>query len=227
MIKLQRIIEPIIQIIYLTIVFLISSYMYRNSLSNKLYKIFATLALVLGIADSIYIIPRMYALLTTGIEDNLNHIGWGRMGNAIAITVFFLILYDAYNIRYNKRLNPNLNRTLLTLSTIRIILCLLPYNEWFNLIPNSKFALIRFIPLGMMGILLLIILFKQGNKLGDTNFKIIAFTTFIALICLEPRIYFSEGIGLPIFTIIRSISLVIIVLVGYKELRDINELSRY
>ncbi len=224
---MQRIFEPILQIIYLTIIFLISSYMFRHSLSNKLYRIFATLALVLGISDSVYIIPRMYALLTTGIEDNLKYIGWGRMGNAIAITIFFLILYDAYNIRYNKRLNPNLNRTLLTLSIIRIILCLLPYNQWFNLIPSFKFALVRFIPLGLIVVLLLIKIFKQGNKLGDTNFKIIAFATFIALICLEPRIYFSQGIGLSFVAIIRSISLLATILVGYKELRDINELSRY
>lgn len=224
---MQKIFEPIIQIAYLTIVFLISSYMYRNSVGEKIYKVFATLALILGISDSIYIIPRMYAVLTTGIEDNLRYIGLGRMGNAIAITIFYLILYDAYNIRYDKRTNQNLNRTFYLLTVLRVILCLLPFNNWFEPIPSSTFALVRFIPLALMGILLLIIMFIHSSKYTDPDFKIITFATLVSLIFLEPRIFFQEGLGIPFLTVIRTISLAIIILVGYKELRDINVLSRY
>ena len=86
----QRIIVPITYISYLTIIFLIGRYMHTNSPGNWYYKVFGNLSYCLGIADAIYLIPRLYAILTTGIEDNLKVIGWGRLGYSITINIFII-----------------------------------------------------------------------------------------------------------------------------------------
>ena len=225
---MQMIFEPIIFIVYLMIVILMGSYMLKNSVGIKYHKIFGSLALSLSLADGIYIIPRMYAVLTTGIEDNLRVIGWGRMGNAIIITIFFLILYDAYNERFNKQNNKALNKTFFVLAIIRIILCVLPGNKWFELTPSSTYALIRFMPLAIMGLLLIIIMYIHSMKLRDTNFKLICISTFFSMLFIEPLIFFPESrTGILILTILRTISLTSIIFIDYKDLRDINVLSRY
>jgi len=224
---MQKIFEPIIHIIYLTFIFLMSNYMFRHSAGNKFYKIYGTLALLLGIGDGAYIIPRMYSILTTGIEDNLKIIGLGRMANAIIITIFFLVLYDAYNERYSKKNCIGLNRIFYILGIGRIIVSLLPWNKWFELIPSSTFALLRFIPLFIMGLLLILLMYLHSKRYKDSSFKIISIATFIAIIFIEPRIFSEESSIVLIFTILRTISLTTIILVGFRELRDKNVLSRY
>lgn len=225
---LQRIFEPMIHIIYLTIVILMGSYMIRYSVGNKFHKIFGSLALTLGLGDGIYLIARMYAVLTTGIENNLKVIGWGRVGNTIIITIFFLILYDAYNERYSKPINKSLNNAFYGLAIVRIILSILPGNKWFELVPSSIYALIRFVPLALMGVLLILIMYLHSIKFKDPMFKLICIFTFFAILFMEPLIFFPKApIGVLVLTVFRTISLVSILLIGYKDLRDINVLSRY
>jgi len=224
----QKIFEPIILILYLTWILLMGRYMVSYSVGNKYYKIFGSLALTLGLADGIYIIPRMYSVLTTGIEDNLRIIGWGRLGNAIIITIFFLVLYDAYNERYTKKTNKALNRTFFVLAFIRVIIIILPGNKWFDLNPSPTYALLRFVPIALMGVFLILIMYIHSKKYKDFNYKIMSIATFFAILFIEPLVFISNSaIGLTLFTICRTISLIFIILIGYKELRDINVLSRY
>lgn len=208
-------------------ILIMGGYLIRNSVGNGVYKAFGSFALTLALADGIYLLPRMYALLTTGIEENLNIIGWGRMGHAILVTILFLMFYDIYTSRYSKNKNQKLNKTLFTLGIIRIIISILPGNGYFVLDPSPFFALLRFIPLAIMGFLLIIAIYYHSKKYKDRNFKIIMVAAVIALVFTEPRMYGIEGAAVLVQTVFRSISLVAIVAIGYKELKDINILSRY
>ncbi len=220
-------IEPVLHILYLMPILIMGGYLIRNSVGNGVYKAFGSFALTLALADGIYLLPRMYALLTTGIEENLNIIGWGRMGHAILVTILFLMFYDIYTSRYSKNKNQKLNKTLFTLGIIRIIISILPGNGYFVLDPSPFFALLRFIPLAIMGFLLIIAIYYHSKKYKDRNFKIIMVAAVIALVFTEPRMYGIEGAAVLVQTVFRSISLVAIVAIGYKELKDINILSRY
>ena len=208
-------------------ILIMGGYLIRNSVGNGVYKAFGSFALTLALADGIYLLPRMYALLTTGIEENLNIIGWGRMGHAILVTILFLMFYDIYTSRYSKNKNQKLNKTLFTLGIIRIIISILPGNGYFVLDPSPFFALLRFIPLAIMGFLLIIAIYYHSKKYKDRNFKIIMVAAVIALVFTEPRMYGIEGAAVLVQTVFRSISLVAIVAIGYTELTDINILSRY
>ena len=225
---MQKIIEPIIHILYLTYIFLMGNYFLRNALGNKLYKGFGYFTVILGVADLSYLIPRMYALLTTGIEENIRFIGWGRMSNSIIITFLFLILYEITNKRYSKKHNVPLNKTFYFFTIIRIVLCLMPPNNWFEMIPNSVFSLIRFIPLAVMGLLLMIIIYIHSKRYRDVHFQIMLFGILLLLLTIEPLMYFRDSSTFIIALIIlRTIALNIIIILGFKELREITELSRY
>lgn len=78
-----------------------------------------------------------------------------------------------------------------------------------------------------MGLLLIIAIYYHSKKYKDRNFKIIMVAAVIALVFTEPRMYGIEGAAVLVQTVFRSISLVAIVAIGYKELKDINILSRY
>lgn len=224
---MQRIIEPIMFIIYLTTILLISSYMIRESIGSVLYKSFGSFGLTLALADGIYIIPRMYAVLTTGVEENLRVIGWGRMGNSIIVTILFLILYDIFHIRYSKKKNIMRDKTIYVLGIIRAIICLLPGNGFFDLIPSPTYAIIRLVPILIIGIYLITVIFIHSKRYNDKSFKILNVALIVLLLLIEPSIFHNASISIYLLTIIRTAALNIILLIGYKELRDINVLSRY
>lgn len=225
---MQKIFEPILHIVYLFMIIMLSRYFIINSVGKRYYKIFGSLSLLLGLADVFYLIPRMYAILTSGIEDNIRALGWGRMGYSILITLFYMVLYDAYNIRFNKRKNQKLDKTIYGLGIIRILICLLPGNDWFQLVSSSGFAILRLIPLLLMGILLSIITYLHGKKYKDKGYKVISLMTILSILFIEPVAIVSEiPTAIIIFTILRTGSIISILLIEYKNLRDITVLSRY
>lgn len=224
----QKIFEPILHIVYLFIIIMLSRYFIVNSLGKRYYKIFASLSLLFGLADVFYLIPRMYAILTSGIADNIRAIGWGRMGYTILITLFYMVLYDAYNVRFNKRKNKGLDKTIYGLGIVRILISLLPGNNWFQLVSSSGFAILRFVPLLLMGILLSIITYIHGKKYEDRGYKLISLMIILSILFIEPiAIVAEKPTAIIIFTIIRTISIMSILLIEYRNLRNITVLSRY
>jgi phosphatidylserine synthase len=225
---MQKIIEPILHISYLTYIFLLGSYLIRNALGKRLYKYFGIFAVTLGFTDLFYLIPRMYALLTTGLEENIVFIGWGRLFNSIFSTILLLIIFEIVNIRYSRKNNLQLNKTFLFFTIVRTVLCLMPPNDWFKLIPSPTFALVRFIPLALMTLLLMIIMYIHSKKHRDLHFKIILICVLISLLTVEPWMYFNTSDNfIKSLVLIRTLALNLIVLIGFREFRKITELSRY
>lgn len=223
-----KILEAAIYFTYLTLILYMARYMIRNSKSENLYKIYGSLAYVLTLADGIYMIPRVYAILTTGIEDNLSIMGWARIGSSIIVTIFFLLVYDLYNVRFSKKENKRLDRTFTTLGLIRFILILLSFNDYFQLVATNVFSLIRFIPLVLMGLLLFLVINLHSKKHKDKSFERTSYLVLIGLFTTEPYMYFVDKPAfIAIISGIRILALAAIVLIGYKEVKDMNVLSRY
>lgn len=224
---MQKILEPIIHIMYLASVIFMGGYILKNSVGNKLYRAFGSFAMVLALGDGVYLIARMYALLTTGIEENLKILGWGRLGHEVIFTILVLMLYDIYNLRYSKKKNVPLNRMFYVFSIIRIIIILLPGNKFFEMVPSTTYAIYRFIPLAIMGALLTLLVYLHSDKYGDFNFKIVSIAIFISILLSEPSMVLKSTLGINTLTVIRTAALVFIILIGLKEVRDNTELSRY
>ena len=57
------------------------------------------MAALLGGGDSFHLVPRVYALWTTGLEDNAAALGIGKFITSITMTIFYLILYYIWRER--------------------------------------------------------------------------------------------------------------------------------
>ena len=58
------------------------------------------MAVVLGLGDSFHLIPRAIALCTTGLENYTYALGIGKFITSITMTIFYVILYYIWRIRY-------------------------------------------------------------------------------------------------------------------------------
>lgn len=125
---MQAIIETLFDVAYLITVIILGLIMVKNAKGKKQYLLLGTMALVLGFGDAFHLVPRAYALCTTGLENFPVALGTGKFITSITMTFFYVILYYVYRIRYNIVGKNGLTITFFLLSIARIVLYLFPQN---------------------------------------------------------------------------------------------------
>lgn len=94
---MQAIMETLFDGVYLILVISIGIIMIRKSHGQKQYLLFGIMAVTLGLGDSFHLIPRAYALCTTGLENYTAALGIGKFITSITMTIFYILLYVANN----------------------------------------------------------------------------------------------------------------------------------
>lgn len=92
--------EIIFDGIYLCGVLTLGITMIRQSPKGT-FRLFGIMAVVLGLGDAFHLIPRMYALATTGsFAGFVVPLGIGKWITSITMTIFYVILYEVWRKRY-------------------------------------------------------------------------------------------------------------------------------
>lgn len=107
----QGIMELLFDAAYLVFALVVGIYLIVKG-KSKFFKMFGVMAVVLSSGDSFHLIPRVYALLTTGLEANAFALGLGKLITSITMTVFYVILYFILEIvwqpdKKNKAYKPH------------------------------------------------------------------------------------------------------------------------
>ena len=126
---MRAIIETSFDVVYLISVITIGIIMIRNCNGNKEYRLFGIMAVVLGAGDSFHLVPRALALCTTGLENYTVPLGVGKFITSITMTIFYIILYYVWRLRYKIEGKNNITIAIYVLSALRIILCLFPTKQ--------------------------------------------------------------------------------------------------
>lgn len=123
---MQAIVETLFDAVYLTSVIAIGVTMIVKSRGNKEYWLFGIMAVVLGAGDAFHLVPRALALCTTGLENFIVPLGIGKFITSITMTIFYIILYYVWRVRYKVNGQNGITAAVYLLSALRIALCFLP-----------------------------------------------------------------------------------------------------
>lgn len=182
------------------------------------------MAALLGAGDSFHLVPRSYALWTTGLEANAAALGVGKLITSITMTLFYLILYYVWRERYQIKERKGLTAVMWTLSVLRIALCLLPQNQWLTYRQPLFYGVLRNIPFAMMGVIIIVIFARETKKAGDSVFRFMPLAVGLSFGFYLPVVLFS-GI-LPIIGMLmipKTMAYVWIVLMGWRLYRQSKE----
>ncbi len=168
---MQAHMETLFNMIYLFTVIFLGTQMLLNSKGNMEVKLFGIMAVVLGLGDSFHLIPRSYALFTTGLEAHSASLGIGKLITSITMTVFYLLLFEFWKIRYKKNNQQILSYGIYGLAVLRIILCLFPQNQWLSFYPSVIWGIYRNIPFAIMGLLILYHFYQDAKASKDKAFR--------------------------------------------------------
>jgi hypothetical protein len=132
--------------------------------------IFAVAVLFLLFGDSFHIIPRILRTVRGGYEKAL---GIGNAITSITITVFYVLLYFG--------VNSGGITAVIIFAAIRIILCLMPQNEWTAKNPPLSWAVIRNIPFMIIGVMTAVSCFLH-NLVAISVLIILSFLFYLPVV---------------------------------------------
>lgn len=212
----QAIAETVFDVLYLGFAITAGLTMFIKG-KDPLVRKAGLMAALLGAGDSFHLIPRSYALWTTGLEANAAALGIGKLITSITMTIFYLILYYVWRDRYQIKGRKSLTAAMWTLSALRIALCMLPQNQWLTYRQPLFFGVLRNIPFAIMGVIIIVIFAQEAKKADDAVFRFMPLAVGLSFGFYLPVVLFS-GI-LPIIGMLmipKTMAYVWIVLMGWK-----------
>lgn len=222
----QAIGETSFDVIYLVLVITIGIIMILKSKGVKQYLLFGIMAVTLGVGDSFHLIPRALALCTTGLESYTKYLGVGKLITSITMTVFYILLYYVWRIRYKVEGKKEITYTVFGLSALRVILCLFPQNMWLSADAPLTWGIYRNIPFALLGLLIIVLFYKSAKDNNDKEFKFMWLTIILSFAFYIPVVLWADKMPMiGMLMIPKTCAYVWTVFIGYFSMRKANELT--
>ena len=156
--------ETVFDILYLTTVIYLGVRMLQTSGASRQHRLFGLMAVTLGAGDAFHLVPRAIALCTTGLENYTAALGAGKFITSITMTVFYVLLYYVWRLRYEVKGKRGLTALVYALAAARVALCLFPQNRWLDADAPVIWGVWRNIPFALLGLLIIVLFYQSARK---------------------------------------------------------------
>ena len=221
---MQAIVETLFDICYLVTVLTVGIRMIRGAKGSRQFELFGWMAVVLGAGDSFHLVPRALALCTTGLDSFAFQLGLGKWITSVTMTVFYVLLYYVWRERYEVEGQKSLTVAVYALAAIRVILCMMPQNQWLTDRSPLIWGICRNIPFALLGILVIVLFYRSAKERGDKAFGWMWLTIVLSFGFYIPVVLWAEAVPMiGMLMIPKTCAYVWTVMIGYnamkKELR--------
>lgn len=217
---MQAIMETLFDAVYLTTVLTLGIIMLLKCKENNQYRLFGIMAVVLGLGDAFHLIPRAYALCTTGLDNYTTALGIGKLITSITMTIFYIILYYVWRLRYRVEGRNMITYAVYFLGILRIVLCLFPQNAWTSPDAPLSWGIYRNIPFTILGILIITLFYKSAREKQDIMFKNMWLTILISFGFYLPVVLFADAVPMiGMLMMPKTCAYVWTVLIGFQAMR--------
>ena len=216
----MAIVESLFDVTYLSLVIGLGVRLLLEK--SKGAKLFGIMAILLGTGDAFHLLPRIISHLNPkGFEGHSFALSWGQFVTSITMTIFYVFYYYFYR-RQSGDTDNKKKIVIYILALLRVVLVLMPMNNWGSAEGNYMFGIYRNIPFAIMGLLLIYWSYKERKKDGLANMWLLIFLSFLFYI---PVVLWSSTY--PIVGALmmpKTAAYLMIVVLGYKYF--INKFSR-
>ncbi|MEG2769992.1 MAG: hypothetical protein RR902_04160 [Oscillospiraceae bacterium] len=224
---MQAIMETLFDIAYLSTVVTVGVLMMKKGKGNLQYWLFGVMAVTLGCGDAFHLVPRAIALCTTGLENYTVALGVGKFITSITMTVFYILLYYVWRLRYEIKGKLPLTVSVFALAVVRIVLCLLPQNRWTSADAPLFWGIMRNIPFAIMGIIVIVLFFISARKANDKAFRFMWLTIVLSFAFYIPVVLFADIIPIVgVLMIPKTCAYVWSILIGYCEMKKVLKTTK-
>ncbi|SCJ54827.1 Uncharacterised protein [uncultured Flavonifractor sp.] len=218
---MQAIVETLFDAVYLISVITIGILMIRGSKGRSQYRLFGVMAVVLGAGDSFHLVPRALALCTTSLENYTVPLGLGKWITSITMTIFYVILYYVWRQRYQIKGRNGITAAVYILAGLRIVLCMMPQNDWLSASAPLSWGIWRNIPFALLGLLIIVLFYRSAKERNDHAFRWMWLTIALSFGFYIPVVLWADAVPMVgMLMIPKTCAYVWTVLIGYQAMKN-------
>lgn len=218
---MQAIMETLFDIVYLSLVIIVGILMIRGSKGSRPFRLFGWMAVILGSGDAFHLVPRAVALCTTGLENYTVALGLGKCVTSITMTIFYVLLYHVWRQRYQVAGHGGLTAAVYGLAGLRIVLCLMPQNQWLRADAPLSWGIYRNIPFALLGLLVIVLFYQAAKKHQDRAFRWMWLTIVLSFAFYIPVVLWADVVpAVGMLMIPKTCAYVWAVLMGYFAMKQ-------
>ena len=186
--------ETLFDVVYLVLVITVGIKMIRQSKGDRQYRLFGIMAVTLGCGDAFHLVPRAYALCTTGLENYTAALGIGKFITSITMTVFYILLYYVWRNRYK--------------------------NAWTRADAPLSWGIYRNIPFAILGLIVIVLFYRSAKEHKDRDFRWMWLTIVLSFGFYIPVVLWADTVpAVGMLMIPKTCAYVWTVMIGYQAMR--------
>ena len=217
---MQAVMETLFDTVYLISVITIGIVMIRRCKGERQFRLFGCMAVVLGAGDAFHLVPRALALCTTGLEHYTAALGIGKLITSVTMTIFYVLLYYVWRLRYQVQGRKGLTAAVYGLAGLRILLCLLPQNQWLSAEAPLSWGIYRKIPFARLGLLVILLFYRSAKEQKDRAFRWMWLTIVLSFGFYIPVVLWADAVPMiGMLMIPKTCAYVWTVLIGYSAMK--------
>ena len=218
---MQAIVETLFDAVYLTTVITLGIRMIQGSKQGSQFRLFGWMAVILGAGDAFHLVPRAVALCTTGLENYTTSLGMGKWITSVTMTIFYVLLYYVWRRRYQVQGGSGLTAGVYFLAILRIVLCMMPQNQWLSANPPLSWGIWRNIPFALLGLVIIVLFYRSAKSHGDRAFRWMWLTILLSFGFYIPVVLWAELVPMVgMLMIPKTCAYVWTVLIGYWAMKE-------
>ena len=217
---MQAIMETGFDIVYLATVLTLGIKMLRQCGDRAQFRLFGAMAVVLGVGDAFHLVPRALALCTTGLENYTVALGAGKWITSITMTVFYILLYYVWRLRYQVQGRRGITALVWVLSALRVGLCMMPQNRWLSADAPLSWGIWRNLPFAALGLVVIVLFFRSAKEHDDKAFRWMWLTIVLSFGFYIPVVLWADTVPvIGMLMIPKTCAYVWTVVIGWRAMK--------
>ena len=190
--KMPDIMEAVFDAGYLIFDLIAAILFFVFSKGNTVFVLYGILTLTLCGGDAFHLVPRILRTIHGSNDRIKKQLGIGLQISSITMTVFYIILMYVWKYTFPDLKAPAVVEAMIWISAIiRIVVCVLPQNNWCADEGNMKLSVIRNAVFAVTGIGVIILYAISGNA-NDYHMTRMVAAILISFGCYLPVTLFSK-----------------------------------
>ena len=160
-------------------------------------------------------------MLFRSLENYTVALGLGKWITSVTMTIFYVLLYYVWRQRYQIRGQRGLTASVYVLAGVRIILCMMPQNQWLSAEAPLSWGIYRNIPFALLGLLIIILFYRSAKEHEDRRFRWMWLTIVLSFGFYIPVVLWANTIPMiGMLMIPKTCAYVWTVLIGYFAMKQ-------
>ena len=165
--RVPDLMEAVFDTCYLLFDLIAGILFFAFSHGSPLFLLYGILTWTLCFGDAFHLVPRVLRAVKGSNEKIERQLGIGLQISSITMTVFYILLLYIWKQTFYEMTAPVMLEILIWVSAaIRIVVCMLPQNNWCGEEGNLKLSVIRNAVFAVTGICVIVLYVMSGNTYG-------------------------------------------------------------